>query len=65
MTWELLPVLLLVLVFIRVIPRLLRRRRGLFSRSSSKPLPTLRVEVARTFEKKKRAALKAATTVLR
>jgi hypothetical protein len=62
MTWELLAVLLLVpFVFVLVVPRLARRRRGLFAGSRSAPILTLRVE--RTLERRKRAALDAATGV--
>jgi hypothetical protein len=67
MTSELLAVLLLlfVFVFVFVVSRIARRRRGRFAGSSSMPVPTLRVGVARPFEKKKRAALDAASAVLR
>jgi len=66
MTSELLAVLLLVFfVFVFVVFRIARRRRGRFVGSSSMPVPTLRVGVARPFEKKKRAALDAASAVLR
>jgi hypothetical protein len=50
-------------VLVLVAPRLARRRRGLFGGSTS--IPTLRLEVAKTFQRKKKAALDAATAVLR
>jgi hypothetical protein len=67
MTSEPLALLLLVfvLVFVFVVSRMARRRRGRFVGSSSMPVPTLRIDVARTFERKKRAALDAASAVLR
>ncbi len=61
MTWALLA--LIVLVF--AIPRLVRRRRGLFAVSRLDPIATMRVELSRKQSGKKKAALDAATTVLR
>jgi hypothetical protein len=61
MVWALLA--LVVLVF--AIPRLARRRRGVFAVSLLDPISTMRVELSRKHSGKKKAALDAATTVLR
>ena len=61
MTWALLA--LLVLVF--AVSRLARHRRDLVSVSRFDPIPTVRVGVSRNQSGKKRAALDAATAVLR
>jgi hypothetical protein len=63
MTWALLAALLLVFVLVGLRPA--RRRRGHFGGAGSTPILTLRAGVARTAEKRKRAALDAATGVLR